>query len=405
MISADEALHRIFSLLPRLTSSVTVPLLEANGRVLARKVRAKRSQPPFAAAMMDGFALRDEDAKRGVRFRIIGESVAGKGFTGPLHSGEAVRIFTGAPLPEGADRVVTQESTEFKRHEMTIIDEVSRHDNYYIRDEGADFKAGAEVAAGQIITPERVALLAAMNVDKVDVIRRPRISIIPTGDELQMPGRDTIGEHEIVSSSGFGLAAILANAGAGPRILPIARDRESSLRSALEAASDSDLIVTLGGASVGDHDQVVPVARKLGMTLACQQVAMRPGKPLFAGQLFGKPLIGLPGNPVSTLVCGHLFLVPAVAAMLGLGERPRRRKTATLDSAVQANGERQHFMRAAWHNGQLKIFSRQDSSLISVMAAADALIDRPAHDSPRQAGEKISYIDVNFSLFTLREQV
>lgn len=400
MISADQALQQIFSLLSVIKDSVPVPLTEASGRVLARPVKAQRNQPPFAASAMDGFAIKAADAMRGARFKIIGESVAGCGFKGQLNAGEAIRIFTGAPIPSGAEQVIVQESTEFSEQEMTIIDDVFSTEGAYIRAEGTDFKSGTEITAPKVITAELVTWLAAMNIAKVEVIRQPVISILPTGNELQVPGCQSLGPYEIISSSGFGLAAMLGNAGASTKLLPIARDNESSLRTNLELAADSDLIVTLGGASVGDHDQVVPVAKKMGLTLAFQKVAMRPGKPLLAGRLFGKPLIGLPGNPVSTMVCGRVFLIPAIRALLGLGFNPLPQNKALLAADIPVNGQRQHFMRAAWQNDRLRVFARQDSSLMSVLAEADALVVRPPKDRPRKAGEKILYINLKLFLDT-----
>ncbi len=398
MISADQALRRIFALAPDQSETDTVPLAEAGGRVLAEPVRSERDQPPFAASAMDGFAVRSADAAKGAGLRIIGEAAAGRGCARAPAPGEAVRIFTGAPVPDGVGRIIVQEDTRTENGRL-IINADAGSENH-IRPKGADFTAGTVIAPPKIITPEVTALIASMNAPEVTVVRRPDVAIIPTGDELRMPG-DTLAEHEIVSSSGFGLSAMLKRAGASPRLLPIARDSESSLITVLELAADADLIVTMGGASVGDHDLVVPAARKLGLSLSFHKVAMRPGKPMLAGRLFGKPFIGLPGNPVSAMVCGRVFLVPAIQGMLRLERRPAPRSRAPLAAPVNANGPREHFMRAALQrNGglsRLKVFSRQDSSLVSVLAEADALAVRPPFDQARQTGEAVEYIDLEFS--------
>ena len=218
-----------------------------------------------------------------------------------------------------------------------------------------------------------------------------------------MPG-DSLAEHEIVSSCGFGLLAMLSIVGADARLQPIARDCESSLVDALELAADADLIVTMGGVSAGDHDLVVPVARKLGMLPVVHKVAMRPGKPLLAGCLFGKPFVGLPGNPVSAMVCSRLFLVPAIHAMLRLGKCPAYRGLSKLANPIGSNGPREHFMRARWQQNCLETFIQQDSSLLTVLADADALVVRPANDPKKNAGDKITFINLNFRLDTNKEQ-
>ena len=395
MISSDEALQRIFALLPDHCGTETVPLAESAGRVLAETVRSARAQPPFSASAMDGFAVRDSDAAKGARLEIVGESAAGRASACPVGAGETVRIFTGAPMPDGTDRVIIQEDTQTENGRMRIAADISAE--AYVRPAGSDFSAGAEIEAPQFITPEVAALIAAMNAPEVTVVRRPEVAVIPTGNELRMPG-ETLACHEIVASSAFGLSAMLRAAGASPRILPIAGDSESSLQTALRLAADSDMTVTMGGASVGKHDLVAAAAGKLGLTLSFHKVAMRPGKPLLAGSLFGRPLIGLPGNPVSAMVCGRVFLLPAVQAMLRLGKRPAARRRAPLAGPVGANGTREHFMRAAWLESggirRLEVFSRQDSSLVSVLAKADALVVRPPLDSARSAGEMAEFIDL-----------
>ena len=344
MIAVGEALQRIFDLVKAQESEAEISILAAKGRVLAKPVTAAAAQPPFAASAMDGYAVRSADLANGASLRIVGEAVAGCGFGSPVGPREAVRTLTGAPVPAGADRIVIQEDTIVEDGFLSVA--ANADTDTYIRPAGGDFPAGARIGAPKKLTPAAVAVIAAMNVPQVSVVRRPEIAIVPTGDELRMPG-EILADHEIVASSGFGLSAMLESAGASCRLQPIARDREDSLRSAFELAADADLIVTLGGASVGDRDLVVPVAQSLGMRLAFQNVAVRPGKPLAAGTLFGKPLIALPGNPVSALVCGRVFLVPAIDKMLRLGEQPPIRRKLPLAGPVGGNGGREHYMRAA----------------------------------------------------------
>jgi molybdopterin molybdotransferase len=241
--------------------------------------------------------------------------------------------------------------------------------------------------------PTDIALLAAMNVAHVPVTRRPAVAILATGDELVAPG-EIPGPDQIIASNSYGLAALLEAAGAEARLLPIARDTAASLRTAFDLAQGADLIVTIGGASVGDHDLVGPVAAELGMEQRFYKVAMRPGKPLMAGRLNGVPMVGLPGNPVSAMVCGTVFLAPMIRAMLGLGRQPAPRRTASLAVALGPNGPREHYMRARLTDTGILPFERQDSSLLTVLAGADALMVRPPHDLAQDRGATVEYIDL-----------
>ena len=389
MITVNEALERIFSLLAPLPGE-RVALREAAGRVLARDAVAARSQPPFPSSAMDGYAIRGEEAEPGAMFRVIGESAAGHRFEGSVGPGQAVRIFTGAPVPEGASRVVMQEEVSRRGDVITIEPDLSESD--FIRPAGCDFAVGDSLAAPRRLKPADIALLASMNLPEVTVARRPVIALMATGDELVMPGEDP-GPDQIIASNNFGLAALLEGAGAEVRMLPIARDERASLEAAFGLAGGADLIVTIGGASVGDHDLVGQVAGDLGLERAFYKVKMRPGKPLIAGRLGETPMIGLPGNPVSSMVCAQVFLLPAVDLMLGLGARPRPRRTAPLGCDLPANGAREHYMRATLgEKGTITPMPRQDSSLLSVLASADALLVRAPDEGPRKAGEQVEYI-------------
>ncbi|WP_298494188.1 gephyrin-like molybdotransferase Glp [uncultured Maritimibacter sp.] len=388
MISVEEALGRILDLITPL-STETVSLAHAAGRTLAEPVVATRDQPPFAASAMDGYAVKDLEVEPDALFKVIGEARAGERFEGRVGSGQAVRIFTGAPVPEGADHVVIQEDVTLRGSLISLHRNLSSGPN--IRPAGNDFRVGGTVAAPRVLTPKDVALIASMNVPAVTVTRRPDVAIIATGDELVMPG-EVPGPDQIVASNSFGLKAMLDAAGANARLLPIARDTRESLATVFGLASGADLIITIGGASVGDHDLVGQVAAELGMEQAFYKVAMRPGKPLMAGRMGKTPMIGLPGNPVSALVCGTVFVLPALRRLLGQTEVETPELTATLTAPLEANGPRQHYMRAVRDADGIAAMDRQDSALLSVLATANALIVRPPNDPARAAGEPVTYL-------------
>lgn len=391
LLSVTDAHARLIALFAPLDIE-EVPLAEAAGRVLARDVVATRAQPPFAASAMDGYAIQWADLVQGARLAVVGAAHAGARFEGQVEPGEAVRILTGAPVPEGADTVLIQEDVERDGDWILVRAASDRGPN--IRAAAADFAAGACLAAPLRIGPAEMALLAAMNAGRVATRRRPVVALIPTGDELVTPGEEP-GPDQIVCSTSYGLKAMLDAAGAEARILPIARDTARSLTAAFDLAEGADLIVTLGGASVGDLDLVRATALAEGLALEFHRIAMRPGKPLMAGRLRGTPLVGLPGNPVSAMICGHLFLVPAVAAMLGLpaGLPPLLR--GRLDTALTPNGPRAHFMRARVteeaDGRRCHVLARQDSSLLTELAAANALVMRPPGDSARRIGDTVEF--------------
>jgi len=388
MISVDEALDAVLNLVAPLKSE-DVPLRAVNGRVLSRPVTAQRNQPPFAASSMDGYALRRAEVEPDAMFKVVGEAAAGHGYAGTLRAGQAVRIFTGAPVPDGADFVVIQEDVTRRGDLITLGHRIDKKDN--IRPAGGDFRLGDKLTAPRRLRPADVALLAAMNVASVPVTRKPIIAILATGDELVQPGEDP-GPDQIIASNSYGLAAMFEDAGAEVRMLPIARDTVASLKQAFALAHGADLIVTIGGASVGDHDLIAPVAAELGMEQAFYKVAMRPGKPLMAGKIAGAAMIGLPGNPVSAMVCGAIFVLPMLRRMLGLSNVHAPLHSAPLGREIGANGPRAHYMRANLRDGALYPDDQQDSSLLSVLAQADALMIRPPQDPARNAGEIQQYI-------------
>ena len=388
MISVEEALDHVFALARPLGANC-VPLREAAGRLLAEPMLARRSQPPFAASAMDGYAVAAPDPAPGDSFLVIGESAAGRGYPGPVGPAEAVRIFTGAPVPEGGVRILIQEDVTREGNRITLRPDADAA--AHIRAAGTDFVEGDRFEPSRRLRPADIALLAAMGHAELPVRRRPEVAIIATGDELVMPG-ESPGPDQIIASNNFGLAAMIEEAGGRARILPIARDTEAFLRTTFDLASGADLIVTIGGASVGDHDLVARVAESGGMDRAFYKVAMRPGKPLMAGRLAGTPMIGLPGNPVSSMVCGVIFILPMLRAMLGLPAEPAPRQSGLLATPLAANGPREHYMRAERTAEGLTAFDSQDSSRLRLLAAADALIVRPPHDGPRAAGDTVDFI-------------
>lgn len=394
MISVAAALEACLAL-TRVLPGEEVALAQAGGRVLARPVVARRDQPPFAASAMDGYAVRAAEVAPGAAFDVVGTAPAGRAWPGAVGPGQAVRIFTGAPMPRGSDRVVIQEDVVRDGDRIVLGDDLDA--GPYVRDAGADFRAGARIDAPRRLSPADIALAAAMNVPRLTVTRRPEVALIATGDELVSPG-GTPRDDQIVASNIYGLAALIAAEGGRARVLPIARDTPETLAQVLRLAAGVDLVVTIGGASVGDHDLVAQVAAEAGLERAFYKVAMRPGKPLIAGRLGGAAMLGLPGNPVSALVCGHVFLVPMIRACLGLPGGPRARLRARLAADLGTNGPREHYMRARLSPGPdlpaITAFDRQDSALLTVLAGADALLVRAPKDGPRRAGEIVEYLPI-----------
>ena len=386
MISVQLALAHVLNLFEPLDAE-TVPLAQAAGRALAADAVATRDQPPFAASAMDGYAVQSADIRPGATLQVTGQAAAGRAFQGTVTQGQAVRIFTGAPVPPGADRILIQEDTTRGGDQITVRDRVD--ERRYVRPAGGDFRAGTKISAPRVLTPADISLLAAMNIAKLNVTRKPRVALVATGDELVMPG-ETPGPGQIISSNNFGLKALVEAHGAQAVMLPIARDTRQSLDHVLQLARDADVIVTLGGASVGDHDLV---QKSTGLELDFHNVAMRPGKPLMAGRLNGVPMIGLPGNPVSVMVCGHVFVIPAIRAMLGLGKAALPLETALLGCDIGKNGPRSHYMRAkltiADGRPTCTPFDRQDSSLLSMLARANCLMLRAPGEPAKSAGEEV----------------
>jgi molybdopterin molybdotransferase len=329
MISVEEALARCLALVAPLPSE-TVPLVQAAGRWMSAPAVATRDQPPFPASAMDGYAVQGDPGPDD-NFAVIGEAGAGHAFAGQVGPGQAVRIFTGAPVPQGATRVIIQEDV-VKLGDRILLKE-GLDAGPHIRPKGQDFRAGDSLSSRRL-RPNDLALLAAMNIPQITATRKPVVALIATGDELVMPGEDPQPD-QIIASNTFALKAMVEAEGGEARLLPIARDTAEELAMVLSLTEGADLIVTIGGASVGDHDLVGKVA---GLTHSFWKLALRPGKPLMAGRLNGVPMLGLPGNPVSAIVCGHLFLLPMIRAMQGDPDPAPQPKTAKLAVDLPENG-------------------------------------------------------------------
>lgn len=376
--SVDEARARMIARVAPLPAE-TVAIDAASGRVLREAVRATRDQPPFAASAMDGWAVRSADADAAsVSLRIVGESAAGRGWVGTLASGQAVRISTGAPMPDGADRVVMQEEA-VRDGDHVRLGPVAGS-SAFVRARGADFTSGdLLLSQGRRLDPWSLALCAAAGRETLPVSRRPRVAIVPTGDEVAQSGTAP-GPWQIHDAAGAGLAAWFADRSCDVRRLSALRDDLPAVTAALRDI-DCDLLVTIGGASVGDHDVVKPALVALGLELVVEGVAVRPGKPTWFGVLAdGRRVLGLPGNPVSAMVCADLFGADVIAVMQGASPNDGIMR-ARLRSSLPANGPREHYMRAAIQideNGGMvaEAASEQDSALVSVLAAASGLIRR-----------------------------
>jgi molybdopterin molybdotransferase len=395
MLSVVEALERIVRSFRPLPAE-TVSIAEAFGRVLAADVFARVTQPPHAVSAMDGYAVRASDVARvPVDLKVIGAVPAGELFDGTVSNGEAVRIFTGAPLPAGADAIVIQEDTEAGEGRVTVK-EACKAGNY-VRAAGLDFAQGdAGPRAGRQLTARDVGLIAAMNHPWVQVRRRPRVAILATGDEVVMPG-EPLSPSQIVSSNGLALAAFVRACGGEPVQLGIAADKAESLAELAAGARGTDLLLTVGGASVGDHDLVQKVLGEQGLELDFWRIAMRPGKPLMFGNLAGTPVLGLPGNPVSAVICSLLFARPALNALLGLAAPAHPLEQMVLGADLRANDRRQDYLRSTVAvNGDGRRtatpYGRQDSSMLALLAAADGLIVRAPHAPAAAKGELVEVL-------------
>jgi molybdopterin molybdotransferase len=401
MISVEEARALVLAEVAVLPAE-DVALPQANGRTLARDLAARRTQPPFRASAMDGYAVRAADTiGPDATLRVIGEAPAGRAYVGAIAAGETVRIFTGAPVPEGADAVLIQENTALlDATHIRVTEPVALGRN--IRAAGLDFQAGdVLLRSGTRLDWRTLALAAAMNHPHVPVTRRPRVAILATGDELVAPG-EAMRADQIVASNSFGVAAFVETAGGIPIDLGIVSDDRGALVARIEAAvADApDVLVTLGGASVGDHDLVREALSRLGIDMSFWKIAMRPGKPLMFGRLGATRVLGLPGNPVSSLVGAVLFLGPLLRALQGadIAGVPATER-ARLGAPLKANDSRADYLRGTLSVGEDGVrvataFDTQDSSMLKRFADSNCLILRAPHAPAAASGSEISIIRV-----------
>ncbi|KZL21899.1 Molybdopterin molybdenumtransferase [Pseudovibrio axinellae] len=399
LISIEDALSRLLKdIIP--IQSEQLPLLETGGRVLAEDVKATRTQPPFSASAMDGYAVKASDTtNQDNPLKVIGEVAAGHSFEGTLKAGEALRIFTGAPVPGGADAILMQENARRDGDNLFCLESVSV--DKFIRPAGLDFHEGQVLLTkGTLLGFRELSLAGAMNHATLPVRKKPVVAILANGDELVEPGQ-TPGPNQIIASNQVGIAEFVKNCGATPMMLGIAPDQPEAIAARVKQAihAEADILVTLGGASVGDHDLIQGVLGAQGMELDFWRIAMRPGKPLMAGALGPMKVLGLPGNPVSSLVCALLFLGPLLDEMLARSQSQESQEVtkATLAKDLPANDLRQDYVRASLstdEQGNLiaEPFSKQDSSMLALLTKADTLIVRPPHAPAAKAGEKVDLL-------------
>jgi molybdopterin molybdotransferase len=402
LLSVAQARARILAKVSKDRPVEAVALERALGRTVAADLAAKRTQPPTTVSAMDGYAVRARDlAQLPVRLKQIGESTAGHGFPGSLGPKETVRIFTGAPVPDGCDTILIQEDARVEAGFVEPLQSVAS--GRHIRTKGIDFAEGEVLlAAGTRLRASNIALAAAMNFAEVAVTRRPRVGILATGDELVRPGA-TIGADQIIASNSYAIAALVEAAGGEALDLGIARDELDALDERIAAArAGTDVLVTLGGASVGDYDLVKPALAKHGMELNFWKIAMRPGKPVLHGRLGPMMILGLPGNPVAAFVAGMVFLVPLLRALCGDPDADRdESEPAILGRRLRGNDSRQDYLRATLHSNETGLpvaepFEIQDSSLLRLLAQAQCLVIREPHAPPAAEGDLCRIIRLGF---------
>lgn len=391
MLPFETALDQLLALAEPLPSR-DIAIADCAGLVLAAPHAARLTQPPADVSAMDGYALRFADLPGPLR--VVGESAAGAPFPAAIGAGEACRIFTGAEVPAGADTVAVQEDARLEGDALSFPESGPPGIGAHIRRRGIDFAAGDAIAgAGERITPARLGLLASAGLTQVRAHPRPRVAILSTGSELVPPGA-LPGPGQIVGANGLMIAELLREAGAEVHDLGILPDRLETITAAIAAAQPFDLLITIGGASVGDHDLVRPALAAAGAELAYWRVAIRPGKPFLAGRLGGAVICGLPGNPASAFICARLFAVPLIRRLSGLAEPRDTPRIARLAHALPANGKRRDHLRAALHGETVAALSPQDSSLLSVLAAADVLLIRPPYAPAEPAGAPVPVLPI-----------
>ncbi|MEP2102270.1 MAG: gephyrin-like molybdotransferase Glp [Parasphingorhabdus sp.] len=391
LLPLDEAQQRLITMAERLRSE-TVPVGEALGRYLAEDLIAKRSQPAADMSAMDGYAIAFED--RAGPWQLVGECKAGSPPCPPIQPGQAARIFTGALLPDGADTVVMQENVKTDGATIKLIEEPSPVKGRHVRHASGDFKVGdIALKAGTHLNAAALGHAVIAGAGNLSVGRSPKIAVLSTGDELVAPGADTQ-PHQIPASNDVMITAMLDRLPARSRSISRIKDDMESLCAALESARDCDIIVTIGGASVGDHDLVAPAFKQLGGKTDFWKIAMKPGKPLMAGTLGDSLVVALPGNPGSAFVTATLFLIPLIRYLAGAAHYMPTMQSAITNTLLPATNQRAEFLRAKADGSGITAFNSQDSAKLSILAAANALLYRPAHSPEQEKGAKVSYIEI-----------
>ena len=399
LLPVEEALRRVLEGVAPL-SAEKVPLRGATGRVLAEDVKAMRDMPPFDASSMDGYAVRAEDVQDvPVELRVVAEAPAGHAANVTIGPGEAVRIYTGSPVPAGADAIVIQEHTERKGEVVRVL--ASAAPGRFIRRRGMDYRAGETLLrAGQRLGARQINLAASLNRPTLMVRRKPRVAILACGDELVLPGEEPRAD-QIIASNNFGLAAFVEQHGGEVMDLGLQPDDVDAIAAAIERGREADVLVTIGGASVGDYDFIGDAFERLGIGRDFWKVAQRPGKPLMFARHGEQRILGLPGNPVSALVCAFIYLRPLMAKLLGTDMAPRA-IGAKLATDLPRNDERQDYLRVSLQRDEktgetLALpHSRQDSAMLRALAEADGLLVRPPHAPSLPAGATVDVLLIDF---------
>jgi molybdopterin molybdotransferase len=397
LTSVEDALKKVLDGVKPLPSE-TVQLNAAIGRVLAADLKALRSQPPFDVSAMDGYAARAADLASGKPLKVVGTSSAGHPFEKEVRTGEATRIFTGAVMPKGADTVVEQELAQRDADIVVLVAHPSRKN---VRPGGRDFREGdVLLQKGIRLSPRTIGLAAAMDHAKLECAKRPRVAILGTGDELVAPGEGGAPDR-IVASNPYSLAGLCAQEGAEVVDVRTLKDRVELIADAIAGAS-ADVVVTLGGASVGDHDLIRPALEKIGANIDFHRIALRPGRPTLFGSKGATRILGLPGNPVSAFVCGVIFLVPLLRKLQGHAEPVRKLMPAVLGVDLWANDERADYLRATstWNDKGQRVVTPflkndQDSSFTATLAKADCLLVRPANATAAKTGDVCQIIPLS----------
>ncbi len=403
MIPVEEAI-KLISHNVGITNTENISLKQCLGRVLSKNVASKISNPPFDSSAMDGYALKASDTKNApVNLKQIGVSQAGAGFNDTVKFGETVRIFTGAPLPEGTDAVQIQENTKVRGNQIKILKSVNKYN--FVRPIGLDFSKGdILIKAGTVLTARHIGLAAAMNLSALPVSRKPKVGIIATGDEIAMPGSE-LKNYEIIGSNSFGLHGYIISMGGEPVDLGISGDTIEQLNDSLKASIECDILVTTGGVSVGDYDLVLKSLVERGLKKIFHKIAMRPGKPLLFGKINNLVVFGMPGNPVSVGVCSFLFLRTALYKMLGIKNKNISKQIAVLAKDLDKNDVREDYLRGKLetnHKGEKIVIplSKQESSMQAGFANADCLIIRLANAPSVKAGKQVEIINLRDSLLS-----